>query len=233
MIQTKADQLVEQLARLKNLRENLDELRAFDTRLQQIKDLVIRLQPLVDTNDVFMIKGIGNVDLGLLGDELRVIVRETQDVVRERPSLLRSPGSISALEGKAKRFSRELEAGLSEVWRNYMIRTLPLMDEDLLQLLGRINVFNDAVATIRQIAFKIKQFEGSPPRTVRRFEQFEQLVEELKLAWSELGGGPVPPAVRDFLKAVITTGASLDLLTAEVREWLDKHKIASSFRIKL
>ncbi|MBW4663523.1 MAG: hypothetical protein KME01_04865 [Chroococcus sp. CMT-3BRIN-NPC107] len=51
--------------------------------------------------------------------------------------------------------------------------------------------------------------------------------------WHNLSSDEVPETVLRFLKDAVDFGAPLNLLTIEVRDWLDCHGISDSLRIRL
>jgi hypothetical protein len=68
---------------------------------------------------------------------------------------------------------------------------------------------------------------------VRILIRVDRLIEQLKQCWDGLNADEVPEAVLRFLRVAANEGATLGLLTPEVKDWLAKHGLIDSLRIRL
>ncbi len=71
------------------------------------------------------------------------------------------------------------------------------------------------------------------PKNSEDFDRVDKLIEQLKQSLESLSSERIPEDVQRFLKAAAKSGASIDLLTLEVKEWLIQHRVAESLRIRL
>ena len=95
----------------------------------------------------------------------------------------------------------------------------------------KIDEFKPTVQGIRYLNDQIQR--QKLPQTFDEFEKTELLIDRLREHWPNLSSDEVPETVLRFLKDAVDFGAPLNLLTTEVRDWLDRHGISDSLRIRL
>jgi hypothetical protein len=98
--------------------------------------------------------------------------------------------------------------------------------------LDKVSAFKPTVQRIRSLDSQI-QDSNSIPQSSEDFERVDRLIEELKQCWDGLNADEVPEAVLRFLRVAANEGATLGLLTPEVKDWLAKHGLIDSLRIRL
>ena len=99
-------------------------------------------------------------------------------------------------------------------------------------MLERVSAFKPTVQRIRNLDVQIRE-SNSIPQSSEDFDKVDWLIEELKQCWDGLNADEVPEAVLRFLRVAANEGASLGLLTPEVKDWLAKHGLIDSLRIRL
>jgi hypothetical protein len=125
-----------------------------------------------------------------------------------------------------------LERALVEQWQRHTTRKVPPANREVLDALAP--AFRREVQLIRQLSEHIDRFRQILPVTPEQLQEFDAEVAELQRVWGQLGGGEMPAAVLLFLKAAAApAGAGIDLLTEEVRSWLNTHRILRSFAIRV
>jgi hypothetical protein len=82
---------------------------------------------------------------------------------------------------------------------------------------------------LRSTELKVIDF----PKDAQQFEQIDRAIAGLSTAWNSLKSNEVPQTVLTFLRASATHGATIDLLTPEVQNWLNEHGISRFFYIRL
>ena len=108
---------------------------------------------------------------------------------------------------------------------------MPSTNQEMLYVLVKIEAFRPNVQKIRDLNTQIQR--QKLPQTFEEFEQIERLIDQLREHWLTLSSDDFPETVLHFLKATVDFGAPLNLLTTEVRDWLDYHGISDSLRIRL
>ncbi|BEU04246.1 hypothetical protein OAG1_30460 [Agarivorans sp. OAG1] len=146
----------------------------------------------------------------------------TQSDDQEWPNLLDSMASLT----------KELKQHVEPVWSSYTedLRRSWQIDESLLhgQMLieERKKIF-EAYQVERERFVEAAQ---NPPTTQEELDAFHQLQRRLETLRGKMDLN-IPPAVNRFLMASGRRGASLDLLTDEVLEWLDNNDDTARYRI--
>ncbi|MDI9641477.1 hypothetical protein QM565_37965 [Geitlerinema splendidum] len=109
---------------------------------------------------------------------------------------------------------------------------MPSTNNEMLNLLAEVEAFETTVQRIKRLDLQIQQVEF--PNSSEDFERVDQLIDLLRQSWNSLSSDDeVPEAVLSFLKAAANRGAPIDLLTPDVKDWLTRHGIAGSLRIRL
>lgn len=234
MIVDDCKSLVTLVSEYNRLRENSDRVGRFERVRTVLETGTSRIGPLAATVLTFRKANIPNVELGHEAKEFLNTLRKAQAAFTDRPESLIDPKVLDltklgkAIEGLAK----QLEERLRTEWMRHTGKRIPATKREVLDVL--FPAFPKEVRLLRQRAEKLELARQTLPTSPEAINEFEADVGELEQAWTKVGGGNVPAAVTSFLQSAAThSGASLDLLTEEVRHWLSKHNIIASFFIKV
>jgi hypothetical protein len=218
----------------KRLRENSVQVGRFEKVRAVLETGTARIAPLAATARTLREANVANVDLGQEAKEVLATLGKARAAFADRPESLIDPRVLDltklgkAIEGLAK----QLEERLRAEWLQHTAARIPATKREVLDVLAP--AFPKEVRLLRQRAEKLELSRHTLPTTQEALSEFESEVVELQQAWAKVGGGNVPPAVTSFLQAAAShAGASLELLTDEVRRWLAEHKIIALFSIKV
>ncbi|MFM2062341.1 MAG: hypothetical protein RLZZ507_2011 [Cyanobacteriota bacterium] len=238
MLVEKADELIQLSQRKIKLQEYAKNLEAFQTRQEQINKMNSELQPIVDAVNTFREQQISNFTLDptlqqkldqLLND---IIQAEDNFNVNHIWIIDNENFNGKSLIRRIDFLKEQLEKQLKAAWKNYLTKNMPSTDEEMLNLLSKVPAFSYDIQTIRQLDKQIKQVNY--PQDQSQFEFLVNKIEDLKKRWNNLSADNVPEKVVQLLRAAANPGgASLNMLTPEVLEWVNRHGIASSLRIRL
>jgi len=126
-----------------------------------------------------------------------------------------------------------LDRQLRAKWEQHIMENIPITNSELLNVLGRLPTFAVTVSKIKSLSDQIIIMEQDLPKDKEGIKAFDCKVEELKQAWLKIGSDEVPEGVMLFLYGAVSEGAVLNLLTDEVKQWLDLHKLNEFFVINL
>ena len=189
------------------------------------------LSPLVTALRAFREKGLANFDCSQKADVLLLEVTTTLDEFHKNRGWLIEKFKSTILQNKVSTLKSELEGYLKQAWADYKRQRIPNTNDDLLGLLAKIETFKPTVQTIQRLLNQLKVVDF--PKDIQQFEQIDQAIDDLSTAWSSLKSSEVPEAVLNFLRAAATHGATIDLLTPEVKNWLNNQGITRFFYICL
>jgi len=217
-----------------DLRSNVNELKNFQDRQKDLETILSDLNPLVEAFRVFKARGLRDFTLLAEAENFLTLVIEVENQFKNDHKWLISPKKIKPLQEKAKALKDSIEKQLRQQWIAYRKSRVPDVSKDFLSVLERLPKFSKTVATIQSLSSQIEiQILGYPQNQVQ-FEKVEAAITQLTDSWKNLNSNEVPPDVLNFLKDAATiNGASMNLLTPTVQEWLDSQEIGSSFRIRL
>jgi len=214
-----------------NLKKYAADLGKFRDRQSKIEPLVQELSPLVTALRAFREKGLANFDCSQKADVLLLEVTTTLDEFHKNRGWLIEKFKSTILQNRVSTLKSELEGYLKQAWADYKRQRTPNTNDELLELLARIETFKPTVQTIQRLLNQLKVVDF--PKDVQQFEQIDQAIDDLSIAWNSLKSSEVPEAVLNFLRATATHGATIDLLTPEVRNWLNDQGITRFFYIRL
>jgi hypothetical protein len=234
MIVDECKTLSTRVSEYKRLRENSVQVGRFEKVRGVLERGTSLIGPLAATVLTFRKANIPNVELGHEAKELLGTLRKAQAAFTDRPESLIDPKVLDltklgkAIEGLAK----QLEERLRTEWMRHTAARIPATKHEVLDVLSP--AFPREVRLLRQRAEKLELARQTLPTSPEAINVFEADVGELEQAWTKVGGGNVPAAVTSFLQSAASrSGASLLLLTEEVRHWLSEHNIIASFSIKV
>jgi hypothetical protein len=126
-----------------------------------------------------------------------------------------------------------LEKRLRQGWAAHVESVVQTPGSDQLDVFAKIPAFQKVTAELRQLYEERTRLSQSLPMSDDEAQAPHRLAAQIEDAWARLGGD-APETVLELLRAAGTpTGAALDTLTNEVREWLDDHGVTDALRIRI
>jgi hypothetical protein len=146
--------------------------------------------------------------------------------LKEAASL--QPRPLEQLTRALDVYVREVRDDLMKVWSAHAASALGNVEE--LQVLA--NVLR-AVEDVADRSTALERVLGELARTQGRLPTDEsiRLLAEAQARLTELEASLQPSAVREFLAAAARGGASVELLTADVLQWIRAHRALRNFRV--
>jgi len=232
MISEDAKHLVELIERMNQLKANVDQRAGFRTRQSELEEAARELAKRVAAVNSLATRGAVKPNVGARANAFLNHINTVASNFNQEPSWIISFNN-RPFENSLKSLNAELDVYISSEWRAYTERSRHA-NAQVLDVLSGIPAFAQTVQKVRGLTACLEQRRSTRPTSEEDFEYFDDLVREVDAAWSELGSDEVPPNVEKFLKAAGgREGAGLDLLTDDVKEWLETRKIDTSFRIRM
>jgi hypothetical protein len=127
-----------------------------------------------------------------------------------------------------REFKTDVKTALNEWWTQYAARRLGDVME--LQVLAATL---SGVEGVVDLSRRLETILGEVARTQAGIPSLRsaELLQEAETALADLEQSLKPESVRHFLSAVARGGASLDLVSPDVTEWLNAHHAQHSFKI--
>lgn len=224
----------------KKLRQQLEELALAEERETVHDQLEQRRCELVEVRDMLLavtnsLKAL-SARTGLVGD---LDPAKCLDRVRKvRESLLVDPLSITKgrqftdMRRAFEKFATDGSACAEATWAQFMPRAKPSVDMNQLAQAEQQNDFKSIAVKLKNRAKYAEQLGKKPPANEEDFAEIESAWDDIRQMMAALPDVADDPVVQEFLKAANSSGgASIELLTDEVRTWLQENKIADKYRI--
>ncbi|MHC5916394.1 MAG: hypothetical protein ACYTXE_36660 [Nostoc sp.] len=233
MLLEKSQELIELSQRKKSLQSFAANLQIIQTRQKQITDALATIQPLVEALKAFRQRGIDNIDLTQKADSILSFVINAENNLQNDSEWILDNKNFKGniLKSHVENIKATLEQQLSESWKSYRDQQMPSTNNEILNLLAKVEAFKNTVRDIQIIDREIKNVIY--PKNNAEFAVYERKIEQLKYYWNSLSSDEVPEAVLHFLRAAANQGAPLNFLTSEVQDWINQHGISDSFKIRL
>ncbi len=233
MLIEKSEELIKLSQRKKLLQKDVANLQTIQTRQQQIMELVAAIQPLMETLKAFREKDIINIDLTQKADDILNIIINIEDNFRNNSDWILDNKNFNGniLKSNIEKLKTTLEKQFAESWESYRNEQMPSTNNEILNLLSRVEAFKQIVLQIRIIDREIR--EVIYPKNGSEFAIYEGKIQQLQYYWNTLSSDEVPEDVLHFLRAAANQGASLNLLTPGVENWINQHGISDSLKIRL
>ncbi len=233
MITDKCQELIELSQRKNALTKYAKNLTGFQSRQEQITKSVKELKPLIVALRAFRQRGLATFDLTQKVDTFLGYIATYEEKFREDPEWILDnknfKGNIFA--SSVVSLKTTLKQELIQAWKNYLAEYLPSTNKEMLGIFNGIEALKPAIQKIYSLDQKIQQVEF--PNSSEEFERVENLIAQMRNVLESLNSDNIPEEVLTFLKAAVNQGATINLLTPEVKEWLIEYRLADSVRIRL
>lgn len=234
MLVEKSNQLSELSQNRINLQKYAKNLDGFISRQQQIEQAVTGTIPLVQSLRAFRQREIVDFDLTQKADSLLKFIANVEAKFSENPEWIIDNENFNnkIFTSAVNQLQKALREQLTQAWGLYRIQKMPSTNQEVLKVLDKVSAFKPAIQRIRTLDLQIRE-SNSIPESLEDFEKVDRLIDQLKQCWDKLDADEVPEAVLDFLRIAANEGATLSLLTPEVKDWLTKHGLIDALRIRL
>jgi hypothetical protein len=234
MLLEKSYQLSELSQKTINLRKYAENYQGFQSRQKQIEQAVTGTLLFVQSLRAFREREIANFDLNQKADSLLKFIANVEAKFQEDPEWIIDNENFNRnnFDSRVKDLQKALREQLSQAWWLYRIQKMPSTNNEILNVLDKVSAFKPTIQRIRNLDGQIRE-SNSIPQSSEDFDKVDRLIEQLKQCWDGLNADEVPEAVLCFLRVAANEGATLGLLTPEVKDWLAKHGLIDSLRIRL
>ncbi|MBS3029673.1 MAG: hypothetical protein HCA25_22155 [Dolichospermum sp. DET50] len=233
MLIEKSQELIELSQRKVSLKNYADNLQGFQSREEQINNFITEIQTIMQAVKAFREKGISNITVDKKLDDLLNFIIHAENDFRENPDWIIDNKHFDAKIFKKgiDNITQTLKQQLSTDWQIYLSQNMPSTNQEMLNLLSKVQAFSHHVQRIRNLDQEIKRVNY--PKNIHQLELTQMQITELKQCWESLSSDDVPEAVLNLLRAAANQGASLNLLTPEVLDWVNTYGMADSLKIRL
>jgi hypothetical protein len=234
VILDRCDTLRGRIETKKRVERNAKEIARFKKVRDVLGQHAVRLASLVAASEILAEAGIAVRPLPSGSGAAFAAVRTLKESFRERPDVVvdEEQFNLVRFDRALKSAADTLDGHLLGCWRRHALQFIPPANAAVLDALA--TAFPSEVRLIRSESARLTIAADSLPGTLEGIQAFERDATSLQAIWGQLGGGDVPQAVQLFLKSAASpAGAGLDLLTEEVRGWLDLHRITNSFSVRV
>jgi hypothetical protein len=224
----------------KKLCEQLKELKEAKEREHAHEQLEQRRRELVEVRDMLLavtnsLKAL-SARTGLLGelDPTKCLerVRKIRQSLSDNPLNITQGRQFTDMRRAFEKFANEGNACAEATWAQFMPRARPTVDANQLVQAEQQNDFKAIAFKLKDRAKHAGQLEKKPPANEEEFTVIESTWDDIREMIALLPDVADDPVVQAFLKAANSSGgAPIELLTDEVRAWLQENRIADKYRI--
>ncbi|MFO1431288.1 MAG: hypothetical protein U1F76_14285 [Candidatus Competibacteraceae bacterium] len=230
----RARQLVDALAQLEESKRLVQNVQGFNTRATEIEQALEAFSKLAELVSAFRSHNIPftlSLDLASLRQALETIATD----YKNDPNILLKPDNklTRMFWNPLKNSPNQIRQDLEISWKKYAQTILPRLDNELLDIFEKLPSTRAQARIIRQLQQHVQQLAGSLPSSENDIQTLVNLANRIGESWQNLETTEIPTSVMTFLKAACGAGASLDLFTDEVRQWLSEHRLTQAFSISL
>lgn len=230
MLLNKAQELVK-LCEIKITKQKFaSNFEAFQSKQKQINNAVNTICLVIEALKSFRQRGILN-DVVPTTSDLLAIITEAEKKFNENPDSI-IDFKINTLNSRIETLKKTLEQQLSQSWKTYLDENMPSTNNEVLSVMAKFDEFKNTVNEIRNLDKEIKAVNY--PKNDAEFTKYEGKIKRLKLCW-DVESDKFPETILQFLKdaANPNKGASLNSLTPEVKDWIERYNIYDSIKIRL
>jgi hypothetical protein len=140
---------------------------------------------------------------------------------------------FTAFQASTDKAVSELERRATGMWQRYTAQRTPEISTEVLTALEDDPLAGSTVVRIMHLAEGLRRLRDRPIPSPEELNEFGEVAAQLRSAWSTLDVASLSEEIVAFLWAANTPrGAPLDLLTVQVREWLEQRGAATQYVIR-
>jgi hypothetical protein len=233
------DHLRERIHALQSLKKRAEKATDFEQRAETLAGIVEGFDTLCTPAQVLVEADIeiSPIDQVILRT-LRAKVEHLSDsYARDRSSIL-SPFPEQDFRQvfvvPCNTFNQKTEKALRESWSHWVRARMPVIDQEVLNVLAGVDALTTSVASIQALLKSIERHTSVLPESADVVKEVLASCAQAKQAWQDLAGDGVGLDILEFLRAGGSeTGAPYDSLKPSVLAWLDEHNLRHVLRIRL
>jgi hypothetical protein len=170
----------------------------------------------------------------LTADRMLLLVRQAAQRFEQDPTSFVHGDHFSAFRREFLALAESLRRSAANGWKRYADEHAPAARADLFEIFRALPRYADATESIRRRSVQLRLLRDKPLPTAEEFNDFNQLVSQLRQTWEELESDDLPDQVVNFLRAAVAdrSGAPLELMTPTVLEWLRNRGMLTAFRVR-
>ncbi|NLL57378.1 MAG: hypothetical protein GX244_02580 [Firmicutes bacterium] len=233
MLVQKSEMLLKLIEQRREIQENAHKVGGLRTRHRELQELLAATSPLVHSYLLLRQNNICETADEQFVENLTSRIKELSATFANDPETLNQAHSLASLKQSISLLQMTLGTSLEASWQRYVDSKVPTVSEDLMGVLGQIPAFSSTVRTVRELLREIALIREDPPGNQSVIDNLLAKARKLTATWQKLGSDDVPPAVLQFLRQAVTSGAPLSTLTPEVSKWLYDYGVSNSFKIRL
>ena len=216
--------------------EEMRQERALADRLnERAKELNEVVSPFVDAMSTFnALCDAGIVSHSKMPDSSKAAnrVADLRRVLAENPQDITKGRDFSQLRQSVSKLAEKCGELSAEAWKGHVNELAPKVETSVLNQFRDLPQYKNTITRIDGLVAALRGTERKPPPDADTLRSIQEKWEELRECLAQL---PVTedPEVQAFLNAAISAeGAELDLLTPNVREYLEQHEMLKDFCIR-
>ena len=224
----------------KKLREQLEEVKKANDRRNIVEQLDMRRDELVALREAVLavtdsLKAIAlrtSIEGKLDPAKAIARVRKIRETLKNDPLSITEGHDFSNMKKAFQKFAAVGTECVQATWAQYMLRARPSVDTNQLAQAEQQKDFKQIAADLKNLVDNAEQLAETPPANEEVFAKIESAWKRIREMIAALPDVADDPVVQEFLKEANSFGgASIDLLTDEVRAWLQENGIAGKYRI--
>lgn len=224
----------------KKLRQQLELVAKAKANEKIVEQLNLRKNELLQLKNKVV---AATVSLEVVGSRTKIIgkldatkayerVQKLRIALKDDPQTITNGRDLTNMSSAFNKFTEHVLAATTATWDQYLPRAQPNVDANQIAQAEQQEAFKK---TVRELKSKVELAEflsKSHPTSETGFVTLETVWQDIRILIESLPAVSNDPKVREFLKAANSpNGAPLDMLTKEVRLWLNENKASDKYRI--
>lgn len=224
----------------KKLRQQLELVAQAKANEKIVEQLNLRKNELLQLKNKVV---AATVSLEVVGSRTKIIgkldatkayerVQKLRIALKDDPQTITNGRDLTNMSSAFNKFTEHVLAATTATWDQYLPRAQPNVDANQVAQAEQQEAFKKKVRELKSKVELAEFLSKGPPATESEFVQLETVWQDIRILIESLPAVTNDPKVREFLKAANSpNGAPVDMLTKEVRLWLNENKASDKYRI--
>jgi hypothetical protein len=224
----------------RNLRKQLEQVSKANKREAIVNQLNSRLDDLITlrvtvlttTNSLKAMACRTSLDRELNPDKALDRVATIRSLLDDDPLSITKGRDFTNMKKAFEKFAEEGQVAVEATWAAYMPKARPNVNKGQITQAKQLKDSVKKADRLEKLNDRTTNLSKTPPANEEEFREIEAVWEEIRQMIDELPVISSDPKVQEFLRAANSrSGAPIDLLTDEVRIWLQENSVADKYHI--
>ncbi len=166
------------------------------------------------------------------GTKAQKFVADLRVALKEEPESITKGRGFTTMKNAIGKIADSLNEATKETWKDFLAKSQPRLDANQVAQSRQLQAHKADATRLQDLNDSSKRAARKPPTDEEAFVLIESRWKQIRELIKSLPSPSDHPEIQAFLEAANSrNGASIELMTTEVLDWLKEQSMSKKFRI--